>query len=140
VSTGTTNGRDRYRLDEDDLGAVDAALREAARDTDSVEACAAAAAEAVGESDPARLQLRAYQIDLFEPDWPSHVSREDVERVASDVETVREVAEDLRLSRKKAKRVLRWAGESDAVERTTMSSVLKRVRKGDLDGQIGGDA
>lgn len=137
MSTGTTNGRDRYRFDEDELDEVDSALRDAAVEAETVDGCAFAAADALGRDDPTRLRIRAYQLALYEPDWPSHVTREQVQRVAREVETIREAAEELRLSRTRTKRALRWAGVADAVERTTMLSVLERVKNGDL-GEDGG--
>ena len=140
MSTGSdTNSRDRFRFrDEDERNAFDAALRDAATrsDVDSVDACADAAAEALGEADRGRLRIRAFQLGLYEPEWPSHLDREQVEQVASDVETVSEAAEALRISRKRTKKALRWAGVLEDVEQTTSLSLLQKVRSGEIDGTI----
>lgn len=136
MSTGTKNGRDRYRFDEDD-SELDAVLREEAAETKTAQECAEAAAERL-DDDPGRLRVRVYQLGLYEPDWPSHVTREQVEMVAAQVDTVREAADELRLSRTRTKRALRWAGVADEVERVTMLSVLNKVRDGDLDAQVNG--
>lgn len=134
-----TNSRDRFRFtDEAEVADFDAALREAATDADSVDVCADAAAEALGDADRGRLRIRAFQLGLYEPEWPSHVTREDVESVATDVDTLSEAAEELRLSRKRAKKALRWAGVIDEVEQMTTRTIMQKVRNGDLDGTIGG--
>lgn len=137
MSTGTTGGRDRYRFEADEVDAVDATLREVAKTAETADECAREAAEQLDETDHVRIRIRAYQIGLYEPDWPPHVTRDDVEGAAAACDTLRDVVDELRVSRRKAKRALRWAGVADDVERTTMLSVLQKVRNGDL--QEGGD-
>ena len=92
---------------------MDAALRDAAAEADTADACAEIAAEALDISDERRLTVRAYELDLYQIDWPDHLDREAFVEAVEESENVFELTQEARLQRPAARRLLRRTGLSD---------------------------
>ena len=92
---------------------MDAALREAAAEAETADACAEVAGESLGICDERRLVVRAYELDLYQIDWPDHLDRETFVEAVEQTENILELTQEARLQRPTARRLLRRTGLSD---------------------------
>lgn len=92
---------------------MDAALHEAAAEAETAKQCAEIAAEALGITDERRLVARAYEIGLYEIDWPDHLDRERFVAAVEEAENVLELTQAARLQRPTARTLLRRTGLAD---------------------------